>query len=258
MSPEQAAMAQRLPAGQDYGAAIFWSVVLHAGIVLLLVLRFNFGAPELPKIGGDVIEAMVVDASVLEAIEQKKELQEQRKVQQREAERQASEQKLRAEQERRLALQRQKEKDQKAAEQKRKAEEQRKQQEARKAEERQQLETAKQREQERLQIEAAAAVQSEALQKELASARELYAMAIHQKVKRNWVEVPSAIAGQTCEAVIRQIPGGEVISVEMGSCDGDAALQRSVEQAIYMASPLPTPADPRVFERALRFTFVVE
>jgi colicin import membrane protein len=83
-------------------------------------------------------------------------------------------------------------------------------------------------------------------------------LAIHQKVKRNWIKVPSAVTGQTCEAVIQQIPSGEVISVEMGACDGDAALQRSVEQAIYMASPLPTPAEPRVFDRALRFTFVVE
>jgi colicin import membrane protein len=45
--------------------------------------------------------------------------------------------------------------------------------------------------------------------------------------------------------------------VEMRSCDGDAALQRSVEQAIYMASPLPEPPDPRVFARDLAFTFRV-
>jgi hypothetical protein len=34
-------------------------------------------------------------------------------------------------------------------------------------------------------------------------------------------------------------------------------LQRSVEQAIYMASPLPIPADPRVFDRAVNITFRV-
>jgi colicin import membrane protein len=240
-----------MQAEANYSAAIFWSIVLHAGIVLLLVFRVHFGAPELPSIGADVIEAVIVDASVLEAIAEKKQLQETRK-------REAAQQKLRAEQERKLALQRKQEAVKKAVEQKRLQEQRQKDEAARKAEERQQLEAAKQREQQQLQADAAAAARAQAQQKELASARELYMLAIHQKVKRNWIKVPSAVAGQTCEALIQQIPGGEVISVEMGSCDGDAALQRSVEQAIYMASPLPQPPDPRVFDRALRFTFEVE
>jgi colicin import membrane protein len=248
---------RRLQMQEDYSAAIFWSVVLHAGIALLLVFRFHWGSPELPSIGGEVIEAMVVDVSVLEAIEQRKELQQQKQVRQREAERQAEEQKLRAAQERKIALQLQKEKEQKAAEQKRKAEEKRKQDEARKIEEREQLEVAKQHEQERLQAEAAATARAQAQRDDLASARGLYHLAIQQKVTRNWMMVPSAVTGQVCYALIRQIPGGEVISVEMEKCDGDAALERSVEQAIYMASPLPEPPDPRVFERAIRIIFVV-
>ncbi|HEX5057047.1 MAG TPA: cell envelope integrity TolA C-terminal domain-containing protein [Gammaproteobacteria bacterium] len=256
---------QRTPVGENYSAAVFWSIVLHAGIVVLLVLRFHWNAPQLPS-AGEVIEAEVVDSRMLEAVErQKRQQTEQAQAEQRrrEAERQAAEQqKLRAEQERKLALQKKQEAEKKAAEEKRqkeeaarKAEQKRKQDEARKAEVQQQLADAQKREQEQLQADAARA---QAEQKELASARELYMLAILQAVKRRWIKVPSAVTGQTCEAVIRQIPGGEVISVEMGTCQGDAALQRSVEQAIYMASPLPTPADPRVFDRALHITFEVD
>jgi colicin import membrane protein len=260
MIPEGA--AQRTPAGENYSAAVFWSIVLHAGIVLLLVLRLHWSAPQLPAPGADIIEAEVIDSSALQAVEERK----RQRTEQAQAERRrreaAEQQKLQAEQERKIALQKKQEADKKAAEQKRKqdeavrkAEEKRKQDEARKTEERQQLAEEQRREQEQLQADAARA---QAEQKELASARELYMLAILQAVKRRWIKVPSAVAGQTCEAVIRQIPGGEVISVEMGACQGDAALQRSVEQAIYMASPLPTPAEPRVFDRVLHITFEVD
>lgn len=276
-------MLQRPQTEEGYSAALFWSIALHAAIVLLLASRFHFGSPELPSIEADVIEAVVVDSSALEAVERKKRRQaeqaaaerrrqeEARQAEERarqEAAQKREQERLKAEQERKLALQRQ-EAEKKAAEQKRlqeqrqkeeaarKAEEKRKLEEARKAEERAQLEAAQKREQEQMQAEAAAAAQRAAEQKKLASAAELYALAIQQKVQRHWIKVPSAVTGQTCYALIRQIPGGEVVSVEMESCDGDVALKRSVEQAIYMASPLPEPPDPRVFARALRFKFVV-
>jgi colicin import membrane protein len=269
-------VSQRIQTDEGYSAALFWSVVLHAAIVLLLASRFDFGGTRLPEIGGEVIEAVVVDASVLEQKKRRQAEQAAAERRRQEAERKAAEERklqaeqerLKAEQERKLALQRQ-EAEKKAAEQKRlqeqrqkeeaarKAEEKRRQDEARKAEERAQLEAAQKREQEQMQAEAAAAAQRAAEQKQLASAAELYALAIQQKVQRHWIKPPYATSGQTCRVLIRQIPGGEVISVEMRSCDGDAALQRSVEQAIYMASPLPEPPDPRVFARDLAFTFRV-
>lgn len=283
MNPEKMPLLQRPRAEEGYSAALFWSIALHAAIVLLLASRFHFGSPKLPSINADVIEAVVVDSSVLEAAQQKKRQQaeqaaaerrrqeEARQAEERarlEAAQKREQERLQAEQERKLALQRQ-EAEKKATEQKRlqeqrqkeeaarKAEEKRKLEEARKAEERAQLEAAQKREQEQMQAEAAAAARAQAEQKELASARDLYRLAIEQKVARHWVKVPSAVSGQTCRVVIRQIPGGEVIGVQMEYCQGDAALERSVEQAIYMASPLPEPPDPRVFSRDLGFTFRV-
>jgi colicin import membrane protein len=43
--------------------------------------------------------------------------------------------------------------------------------------------------------------------------------------------------------------------VSLGSGNGDEAVRRSIEAAVYKASPLPAPADPSVFDRNLRLEF---
>lgn len=91
-----------------------------------------------------------------------------------------------------------------------------------------------------------------------AGALERYMFALQQKVQRNWVKPASAGPGLECVVSVRQLPGGEVVDVTIGTCNGDAAVQRSIEAAIYKASPLPLPDDPSLFERNLRFTFKPE
>lgn len=85
-----------------------------------------------------------------------------------------------------------------------------------------------------------------------------YRELIRQKVRRNWSEPASARPGDSCEVRVQQIPGGEVISAVALNCTGDAAFARSVETAVLRASPLPLPADPRLFERNVIFTFKPE
>ncbi len=82
-----------------------------------------------------------------------------------------------------------------------------------------------------------------------------YMFALRQKIERNWVRPPSATAGTSCEVSVRQLPGGEVVNVVVERCNGDEAVRRSVEAAVYKASPLPEPEDPSLFERNLRFVF---
>ncbi len=91
-----------------------------------------------------------------------------------------------------------------------------------------------------------------------AGALERYMFALQQKVERNWVKPASAGPGLECVVSVRQLPGGEVVDVTIGACNGDAAVKRSIEAAIYKASPLPLPSDPNLFERNLRFTFKPE
>ena len=59
----------------------------------------------------------------------------------------------------------------------------------------------------------------------------------------------------SCTVNVRQLPGGEVVSVSVTVCNGDESVRRSIEAAVYKASPLPNPEDPSLFERNLRFIF---
>jgi len=55
------------------------------------------------------------------------------------------------------------------------------------------------------------------------------------------------------------VPGGEVTGVQVDSCTGgDAALRQSVQDAVYRASPLPSPPNPALFDRNLILTFKPE
>ncbi len=78
---------------------------------------------------------------------------------------------------------------------------------------------------------------------------------IRDRVTRAWIRPPSARAGVNCEVLVTQIPGGEVTGVKIGSCNGDAAVRESIEAAVYRASPLPTPTNPDLFDRNLKFNF---
>jgi len=116
-------------------------------------------------------------------------------------------------------------------------------------------------ENERLRAEAAAARQAEInaesnrLDAMQANAEAAYMYAIQQRIKNKWVQPPTATSGLECVVNIRQLPGGEVVSVTIGSCNGDSVVRRSIENAVHLASPLPAPVDPSVFDRDIRLTF---
>jgi colicin import membrane protein len=82
-----------------------------------------------------------------------------------------------------------------------------------------------------------------------------YVEIIRQKVERNWARPTSASSDLACDVQVTQIPGGEVTQVQIGVCNGDAAVKRSIEAAVYKSSPLPPPPDPSLFERELLFKF---
>jgi len=92
-------------------------------------------------------------------------------------------------------------------------------------------------------------------QKRLSSLRGRYIADIQNKVERNWIRPASAKQGLKCKVVVNQIPGGEVINVTVTQCIGDDIFRRSVESAVYKASPLPRPSDPGLFDREIIFTF---
>ena len=82
-----------------------------------------------------------------------------------------------------------------------------------------------------------------------------YMFALRQKVVRNWSPPPSAIDGLNCEVRVRQTPSGEVLDAQVMSCNGDGAVERSIEAAVRRASPLPVPQNSLLFEPTIRFIF---
>ena len=81
-----------------------------------------------------------------------------------------------------------------------------------------------------------------------------YQFAIAQKIQRSWAMPASVTEDTVCVVRVRQTRTGEVISVNIVSCNGDDAVRRSVEAAVMRASPLPLPANPDVFRADLRIT----
>lgn len=79
--------------------------------------------------------------------------------------------------------------------------------------------------------------------------------AIQAHVEQRWYEPPGLAQGLSCTIVVTQIPGGEVVGMRFGSCNGNAAVRQSIETAVRNASPLPPPPEPALFEREVELVF---
>jgi len=82
-----------------------------------------------------------------------------------------------------------------------------------------------------------------------------WAFAIQQQITRNFIRPASAPEDLECVVNVRQLPGGQVVNVDIGRCNGDESVRRSIEAAIFKASPLPSPENPNVFDRDLQIIF---
>jgi colicin import membrane protein len=269
---------------QEYSGGLAVSIVGHA----LIVLMFGFNLismpfKEMPPVQL-AIEATLIDMGAVrkkQEDEKRRQLELERQKQAVDAERRKKaesrkreqEQQQLAEQKRRQDVEQKRIAEQKRkaeAEQKRAAEQKRKKEQARIAEQKRKEDAARLAEQQRKeaerlrQQEIQRQLQSEIAAEEkrlaaIASGKlQQYIAAISSRVNRNWVRPASAIPGIECDVHVTQIPGGEIINVRVGSCNGDAAVVRSIEAAVYRASPLPPPPDPSLFERNLRFRFKPE
>jgi len=275
----------------------FYSIVLHALLIVLLSVSFRLRAPATPASPAVAVQATVVDEAriqkelaSLEASDRKRAdaarreeerlaaLERQRKTQEEEAVRtreqvrkQAEEREAQRQAEEAAASKRQEELEvQQRAEQERLAKlaEERKKEEARLAavaKERAEAEARAKREaEERAQRETEAQLRADLAREEDRRQAEQsgklgqWIEVIRQKVERNWVEPASAAGDLSCDVHVTQIPGGEVVDVRVGSCNGDAAVVRSIQAAVMKSSPLPPPPDPSLFERELTFQFKPE
>lgn len=248
---------------------VFLAGLLHAGVVAAMIFVFDFSKPAHPAVPLAIKGTLVTEDQIRlpppePEPEPEPDISEQQRIEAEERKR-AEEERLEQERIARIKKRQQEE----AAEKKRRQEAEL---ERRRAEaERKRLEDIERQrtENERKRREAEEAERRRRFEQELAEeearlaamnsgalARYLYA--IRQKIQRNWVRPPSAVAGLECVVNVRQLPGGEVVGATIGRCNGDDAVKRSIEAAVFKASPLPEPEDPTLFDRNLRITFKPE
>jgi colicin import membrane protein len=271
--------------------AVMYAVLMHLVLLALLVFSLDWTPKVSHPPGIKVpIEATLVDQRQLDAVEERKQaeqqriedakreaaLAEQRKIEeQRKAEleakqkaAQAVKQKQEAERKRKAELEAKKkaeleakQKAEQAAKQKADAEAKRKAE----AEQKRKAEAeAKRKAEEAQRREAEQALQSQlaAEQAGMEAARVQGVVAeyigyIQERIQRSWLRPPGSPAGLSCVVQVGLIPGGEVARVQIVRSSGDPVFDRSVETAVYKASPLPLPPDAALFKhfRDLRLIF---
>jgi len=264
--------ARRIQRRPGTRKAVVYAVLVHAALIALIVIGFRWQSK--PATPAPVIQAQAVnDAEMQKEVERRKREERERAAQEakkkRDAEaleRKAADDKRRQEQAKLAEQKRADEARRKAAEaaekkrqdaqrqaeaEKKRKEEQR-QAEARKkkeAEERRQaaetgLKDQLAREEKERADAKAKAEQLARAQSELARFEGL----IRQKVERNWVRPAGWTKGMECVVRVRLIPTGEVVQAIVARSSGNPAFDRSVENAVYKASPLPLPEDKALFE----------
>ena len=257
------------------------SVAFHVALIAALSVGVHFvREPRAPAAVAEsvAIEATVVDESIIEREIARLEQQEQAEIQLRQeeerrareqaeaaqreleeqqrqleearVEQQRRDQEAQAEQQRLTELQRQREAEEQRA---REAEQQRIAEEQRLAAQR--AEEARQRAEMEAQMLSAMQAEEERRRAEQAGLLDQYVLLIENRIERAWIRPASASAGLRCEVAVTQIPSGDVIDVQVRSCNGDEAVVRSIEAAVLRASPLPQPPIPSLFNRNLIVNF---
>lgn len=83
-----------------------------------------------------------------------------------------------------------------------------------------------------------------------------YAAALQSAITAKWTRPETIADGALCRLIIRQLPGGEVVDVQVSSpCSYDEQGRRSIEAAVLKAQPLPYAGFEPVFQRTLTLNF---
>lgn len=86
-----------------------------------------------------------------------------------------------------------------------------------------------------------------------------YAAALQEAILAKWTRPETVPVGSRCTLVIRQLPGGQVMSAEVSSpCSYDEQGRRSIEAAVLKAQPLPYAGFEKVFARDLTLNFTAQ
>lgn len=245
---------------QQYSLPAVISVLLHVGIGLAMLVGWASAPPKLETKRPNFVQAELV--SLQSRTESKAEESPSRQPEKvdlvKKRQEQERQQKL-AEQKRQQEIKRKQEAEEKRKQEaeKKKAETERKKEQERKAKEEAKREEQKQLRQQQRQAafeDALAQEQGELLEASYSVAAQSYMSAIAQRIEQNWSRPPSARNDMQCELLIKLVPTGRVINVDVVKSSGDALFDRSAVQAVKKVEQFPEIKDmqPEVFERYYR------
>jgi len=254
--------------GQHSGS-VWWSVALHFAAFAAITLTFRWPLSTRVAAVPAPIQGVLVDQAALQKEQQRRDQETQRKQREDRQKREAAEQQQREkdaadkrERDRLVAEQRQREqaeRDKVEAAKKQKAEQEAREQQVRDdaARKKKEAATAKQKAQAEADLRAEIAAENARSEAERAGVVDDYSRAIQGKIEQNWSPPLSAKKGLECVVNVVQLPTGDVydVKVDPRQCNGDEAVQRSIEAAVKKASPLPKPSSQAAFERNLIVTF---
>ena len=123
------------------------------------------------------------------------------------------------------------------------------------AEKKKKLEAEKKKKEAERKKQKAEQAQRERDEQEAVSAFGAVAWAIQEEVRINWNPPAGDFEGFSVLFTIRVDREGNVTSVTMVRGSGNARFDESAENAIYKASPLPIPGEPRFYEYLKEFDF---
>jgi len=258
-------------------APVGWSIALHAALAGLLFFGLTLPERE-PDVVVLPIDAVVVDDAILQAagqrrrdderqeslrreqeaaaaaeaqrLEQERARQEEERLQQEQDRLQQEQAAQRAEDEARLAAER---KSKAEADAKRKAEQAAQAKAA--ADKRREAQETRDRDAREADLRARLAEEETRTSAGFQSLKASYVRAIQVHVEQRWYEPPGGVQGLSCTIFVTQIPGGEVVGMRFGTCNGNAAVRQSIETAVRNASPLPAPPEPQLFGREVKLAF---
>lgn len=244
---------------KNYALAISVSLALHATVLLAMIVGWESAPIKRELKRPNYVKAQLVQ---LEAKSTKAQPQEDKpKIVDLTKKRKEQErlQKL-AEQKKQRELQKKRE-----LEKKKKAEADRKKKEAEekaKAAEEKKRREAEQKRKEELQLQREQEAFEKALQQEqqalleqaYANEAQSFIAIIQQRIINNWSRPPSARNGMECELLIKLVPTGRVVNVDVVRSSGNSLFDRSAVQAVKKAEQFPEiqKMKPEVFEQYYR------
>lgn len=233
-----------------------YSLLLHGGLILLLVLSFHWSSSEIPSLGGhgetvEPVKATVVDQSLINQQMAMIKAEQQKKQQEKETlehnisdlrQKQAAAQQQLNQQVADLQKQAQSEQDRLA---RLKAEDDALSKKQKTADT-----NARRR-----QLQQEIASEEQARDSRMASLLQQWSALVQQKVHNNWNPPPTTPSDLECKVAVTQVPGGTVTNVRISTCNGDDAVVQSIVTAVYRSSPLPPLPDPSLFQKNFTLNF---